>query len=201
MNNKAAVEFLKEIEKFKTCERTCRTTDTTRAESDAEHSWHLATFLLLLEDELTGVDFAKVLKLALIHDLPEIYAGDTNPYRGDLKNKEENEKEAANKLFNILPSTPRLKFKQLFEEYLNQTTVEARFVKSADKLMPLIQNLCTNNEYSSYRKLQVDYQEAKDYLDQYFQVDDILKTLYESLLEEAKVKGVFFNNNKRINKS
>ena len=49
MNNEAVADFLKEIEKFKTCERTCRTTDTTRAESDAEHSWHLATFLLLLD--------------------------------------------------------------------------------------------------------------------------------------------------------
>jgi putative hydrolase of HD superfamily len=105
MNNEAVVDFLKEIEKFKTCERTCRTTDTTRAESDAEHSWHLATFLLLLEDELPEVDFTRVLKLALIHDLPEIYAGDTNPYRSDLTNKEENEKVAADKLFNMLPST------------------------------------------------------------------------------------------------
>lgn len=192
MNNEAVVDFLKEIEKFKTCERTCRTTDTTRAESDAEHSWHLATFLLLLEDELPEADFPKVLKLALIHDLPEIYAGDTNPYRGDLTNKEENEKAAADKLFNMLPSTPKLKFKQLFEEYLNQTTIEARLVKSADKLMPLIQNLCTNNEYSSYRKLEVDYQEAKEYLDKYFQTGGVLKQMYENLLQEAKAKGVFY---------
>lgn len=192
MNNEAVVDFLKEIEKFKTCERTCRTTDTTRAESDAEHSWHLATFLLLLEDELPEVDFTRVLKLALIHDLPEIYAGDTNPYRSDLKNKEENEKAAADKLFNMLPSTPKLKFKQLFEEYLNQTTIEARLVKSADKLMPLIQNLCTNNEYSSYRKLEVDYQEAKEYLDKYFQTSGVLKQMYENLLQEAKAKGVFY---------
>ena len=192
MNNKAVVDFLKEIEKFKTCERTCRTTDTTRAESDAEHSWHLATFLLLLEDELPEADFPKVLKLALIHDLPEIYAGDTNPYRSDLTNKEENEKAAADKLFNMLPSTPKLKFKQLFEEYLNQTTIEARLVKSADKLMPLIQNLCTNNEYSSYRKLEVDYQEAKEYLDKYFQTGGVLKQMYENLLQEAKAKGVFY---------
>jgi putative hydrolase of HD superfamily len=194
MNNEAVVDFLKEIEKFKTCERTCRTTDTTRAESDAEHSWHLATFLLLLEDELPEVDFTRVLKLALIHDLPEIYAGDTNPYRSDLTNKEENEKVAADKLFNMLPSTLQHKFTELFEEYLNQTTIEARLVKSADKLMPLIQNLCTNNEYSSYRKLEVDYQEAKDYLDKYFKTDGILKQMYETLLQEAKVKGVFFNN-------
>ena len=192
MNNEAVVDFLKEIEKFKTCERTCRTTDTTRAESDAEHSWHLATFLLLLEDELPEADFPKVLKLALIHDLPEIYAGDTNPYRGDLTNKEANEKAAADKLFNMLPSTPKLKFKQLFEEYLNQTTIEARLVKSADKLMPLIQNLCTNNEYSSYRKLEVDYQEAKEYLDKYFQTGGVLKQMYENLLQEAKAKGVFY---------
>ena len=192
MNNKAVVDFLKEIEKFKTCERTCRTTDTTRAESDAEHSWHLATFLLLLEDELPEADFPKVLKLALIHDLPEIYAGDTNPYRSDLTNKEANEKAAADKLFNMLPSTPKLKFKQLFEEYLNQTTIEARLVKSADKLMPLIQNLCTNNEYSSYRKLEVDYQEAKEYLDKYFQTGGVLKQMYENLLQEAKAKGVFY---------
>jgi len=192
MNNEAVVDFLKEIEKFKTCERTCRTTDTTRAESDAEHSWHLATFLLLLEDELPEADFPKVLKLALIHDLPEIYAGDTNPYRSDLTNKEENEKAAADKLFNMLPSTPKLKFKQLFEEYLNQTTIEARLVKSADKLMPLIQNLCTNNEYSSYRKLEVDYQEAKEYLDKYFQTGGVLKQMYENLLQEAKAKGVFY---------
>jgi putative hydrolase of HD superfamily len=194
MNNEAVVDFLKEIEKFKTCERTCRTTDTTRAESDAEHSWHLATFLLLLEDELPEVDFTRVLKLALIHDLPEIYAGDTNPYRSDLTNKEENEKVAADKLFNMLPSTLQHKFTELFEEYLSQTTIEARLVKSADKLMPLIQNLCTNNEYSSYRKLEVDYQEAKDYLDKYFKTDGILKQMYETLLQEAKVKGVFFNN-------
>ena len=192
MNNEAVVDFLKEIEKFKTCERTCRTTDTTRAESDAEHSWHLATFLLLLEDELPEADFTKVLKLALIHDLPEIYAGDANPYRSDLTNKEENKKATADKLFNMLPSTPKLKFKQLFEEYLNQTTIEARLVKSADKLMPLIQNLCTNNEYSSYRKLEVDYQEAKEYLDKYFQTGGVLKQMYENLLQEAKAKGVFY---------
>ena len=101
---------------------------------------------------------------------------------------------SADKLFNMLPSTLQHKFTELFEEYLNQTTIEARLVKSADKLMPLIQNLCTNNEYSSYRKLEVDYQEAKDYLDKYFKTDGILKQMYETLLQEAKVKGVFFNN-------
>lgn len=92
MEIEATINFLKEIEKFKTCERTCQTTRDGRAESDAEHSWHLAVFLILIENKLDNIDFAKLLKIALIHDLPEIYAGDTNPYRGDTNNKEEKEK-------------------------------------------------------------------------------------------------------------
>jgi putative hydrolase of HD superfamily len=58
------IDFLKIIEQFKTCKRTCRTTDRARPESDVEHSWHLATFLLLLEDEFNSVDFTKMLKIA-----------------------------------------------------------------------------------------------------------------------------------------
>jgi catechol 2,3-dioxygenase-like lactoylglutathione lyase family enzyme len=47
----STIRFLKEIEKFKTCERTCHTTRAGRSESNAEHSWHLAVFLILLENE------------------------------------------------------------------------------------------------------------------------------------------------------
>ena len=193
VNIESIVDFVKVIEQFKTCKRHCRTTDQTRHESDAEHSWHLATFLLLLEDDLEDVDFKKILKIALIHDLPEIFSGDTNPYRGDTKNKEENEKKAAQRLFSVLPDGIKEKFEDLFKEYLDQNTIESRIVKSADKLMPLIQNLCTNENYSSYRELDVQYQEVKDYMDAYFQSDDILKSFYKKLLEESNKKGVFYN--------
>jgi putative hydrolase of HD superfamily len=193
MKTEAIINFLKTIEQFKTCERSCRTTDNTRPESDAEHTWHLATFLLLLEDEFSGVDFTRLLKIALLHDLPEIFAGDTNPYRGDTSKKEENEKKAAEELFSLLPHNIKGKFKDLFNEYLEQNTIESQIVKSADKLMPLIQNICTNESHSSYRELEVQYQEVKEYLDRYFPVDGILKSFYKKLLEEASDSGVFHN--------
>ena len=190
MEIESTIDFLKEIEKFKTCERTCQTTCAGRAESDAEHSWHLAVFLVLLESEFENIDFAKLLKLALIHDLPEIYAGDTNPYRGDTINKEENEKNAAEKLFSILPDPAAQKFSSLFEEYIKQESPEARIVKSADKLMPLIQNLCTNDRHSSYRKLNVEYPEVVEYMGKFFS-GGVLDTFYRTLLSEAHRKGVF----------
>lgn len=190
------IAFLKVIEQFKSCTRQCRTSDTTRAESDAEHSWHLATFFVMLENEFDHVDFTQILKLALIHDLPEIYAGDTNPYRGDTSNKEENERSAAKKLFSILPDPAKSTFNSLFREYLDQKSVEAQIVKAADKLMPLIQNICTCESYSSYRDLKVEYYEVKKYMDPFFQEEGVLKNFYLMLLEEARERGVFYKGKK-----
>ena len=190
MEIETTINFLKEIEKFKTCERTCQTTRDGRAESDAEHSWHLAVFLILLENKLDNIDFAKLLKIALIHDLPEIYAGDTNPYRGDTNNKEEKEKKAAERLFSMLPESAAKDLSSLFDEYIDQKSLESRIVKSADKLMPLIQNLCTNERHSSYRKLNVEYGEVLEYMNKYFS-GGVLEKFYQSLLSEAHDNGVF----------
>ncbi|MBU2513985.1 HD domain-containing protein [bacterium] len=187
------LDFLKEIETFKTCERTCHTTKIGRAESDAEHSWHLALFLMLFEKEFESVDFTKLLKMALIHDLPELYAGDTNPYRGETKNKEENEEIAARELFSRLPDFIGENLISLFAEYQKQESAESRLVKSADKLMPLVQNLCTNEHHSSYRKLKVKTEEVEHYMGQYFTDDSFLKKLYSILLKECKEKGVFYS--------
>ncbi len=190
MKIESIIDFLKEIEKFKTCERVCQTTSTGRAESDAEHSWHLTVFLILLENEFENIDFAKLLKMALIHDLPEIYAGDTNPYRGDTNNKEEKEKNAAQNLFSILPDPAAKSLSSLFDEYIKQESLESRIVKSADKLMPLIQNLCTNAHHSSYRKLNVEYREVLQYMSKYFS-GGVLEQFYRRLLSEAHENGVF----------
>ena len=190
MEIESIVGFLKEIERFKACERTCQTTRIGRAESDAEHSWHLAVFLVLLESEFEHLDFAKMIKMALIHDLPEIYAGDTNPYRGDLINKEENERQAAEKIFGNLPDEIGRKLASLFDEYIEQQSAESKIVKAADKLMPLIQNLCTNENHSSYRQLDVTYEEVVAYMDKFFS-NGILKLFYERLRSEANQSGVF----------
>lgn len=195
MKIESTIEFLKEIEKFKSCERECRTTGVERPESDAEHSWHLAVFLILLENEFEDVDFARMLKLALIHDLPEIYAGDTNPYRGDTDNKKENEIKAAERLFAKLPHGAFQNLTSLFNEYMEQETIESQIVKSADKLMPLIQNLCTNEHHSSYRKLKVTYEEVVEYMDPFFS-KGVLKNFYQRLLAEAHQKGVFYDPDK-----
>jgi putative hydrolase of HD superfamily len=183
---------MKVCETFKACERDCQTSRPGRAESDAEHTWHLALFLMLLEKDLPGVDFQRLIKIALIHDMPEIYAGDTNPYRDDTSRKDEKERQAADKLFELLPPDLETEFKGLFQEYQDQRTLEARMVKSADKLLPLVQNIRTHGSHSSYRRLKVRFEEVKRYMDPFFTPDDVLGELYARLLAEARDLGVFY---------
>lgn len=191
MQLKSVIPFALELEKFKTCLRTCKTSMPGRGESDAEHSWHLAAVLMLLEDDFPELDFYQVLKLALIHDLPEIYAGDTNPYRDNVQNKAEKELQSAKQLYSLLPGKLQHKMWQLFEEYEHQSSEEARLVKRIDKLMPLLQNLCTNRNYSSYRALEVNKAEARTYLEPYFPAEAKEAELFELLFNRANEAGVF----------
>ena len=71
------VEFIKEIEKLKSVTRFNRTLDG-RLENSAEHSWQGAIAAMVLQDYYPEkLNMEKTMSLLLIHDLGEIYAGDT----------------------------------------------------------------------------------------------------------------------------
>src|SRR3989338_7739397 len=129
------IGFLREIEEFKTLYRKIILKDS-RFESDAEHTWHMCMFALLLKDEMSSnLNLEKVFKLALIHDLPEIYAGDTYAFDEEgKKTKAEREEKAARELFSKLPEDLCKEMHELFVEYENLKSPEARFVKAIDKI-------------------------------------------------------------------
>ncbi|MEH7047230.1 HD domain-containing protein [Bacillus thuringiensis] len=70
------ISFVKELEHLKNPLRTAWTKDK-RQESVAEHSWRLAPFFFVLEDHFLNIDFNKIIRMCLIHDLGEAYEGDT----------------------------------------------------------------------------------------------------------------------------
>ena len=61
--------------------------------------------------------------------------------------------------------------------------------------MPLIQNLCTNEQHSAYRARKVSYEEVVAYMDDFFP-EGVLKPFYEKLLAEADQEGVFHSSTK-----
>lgn len=106
-------------------------------ESDVEHSYHLA----LSAAELAGTYFPEldtglVTQFALVHDLPELHAGDVpsfNISNEDRAKKEQAEKEALSRLLRELPPYTA----QLLERYERQEEPEARFVRFVDKVLPV----------------------------------------------------------------
>ncbi len=141
------IEFITEIDKLKQIFRQNVVIGTKRNENDAEHSWHLAIMAVLLAEYSTdkNIDILKVIKLVLIHDLVEIDAGDTFCYdeRGYL-DKDEREQKAADRLFNILPQDQAQEIFELWREFEEVNTPEAKFAACLDRFQPLILNYNTN---------------------------------------------------------
>lgn len=113
-----------------------------RRENDAEHSFHLALFAILLaEYSNEPVDVLKVIKTVLIHDIVEIDAGDTYLYdaKGN-ETKRERETKAADRLFGLLPDDQRDEYRRLWEEFEAKSTPEARFASAIDRVQPMLLN-------------------------------------------------------------
>lgn len=137
------IEFIVEIDKSKEILRQSILINNPRNENDAEHSWHLAVMAILLSEysESNELDILHVIKMVLIHDLIEIYAGDTFCYdKKANKDKFLREQEAAEKLFNILPSDQTQEFLNLWHEFEELKTPEARFASCLDRIQPLLLN-------------------------------------------------------------
>ena len=99
-NLKNDINFILEIDKMKRVKRQSLNLDKVTFEDDAQHSFHVALAALTLKDYTDReIDINKVVKMLLVHDLVEIYAGDTFAYDTEgYKDKYEREMEAANKI-------------------------------------------------------------------------------------------------------
>jgi putative hydrolase of HD superfamily len=133
--------FLKESEKLKLVERIPYLSDKKRRENDAEHSWHLALMVMVLSKDLDPeVDVAKACKMAIIHDLAEVYTGDDWVTDQNAKAQRQiEEKNAFEKLCNLLPNDIANDLKELQEEYEEVKTPEAKLVKALDKICYVMQ--------------------------------------------------------------
>ncbi|MEU3985782.1 HD domain-containing protein [Streptomyces sp. NPDC026672] len=136
------IEFIIEADRLKDVFRQSPLLAADRKENDAEHSWHLALMTLVLAEYADEpVDIGKVLALVVVHDLVEIYAGDTFLYDTTAAaDQEAREREAADKLFALLPADQRDLFRSLWDEFEERSTPEARFAKAMDRLQPLLLN-------------------------------------------------------------
>ena len=133
------IEFYKILEKLCQVKRDNLMTDG-RHETDSDHMFKLCFLVMMITPYLKKkVDYAKMLELALVHDIVEAKSGDVslsaqydNP---KVKAKKiADEKEAIEHYKKILPSPLGDNVYDLFMEYENKSTREAQIVYILDKL-------------------------------------------------------------------
>eukprot|EP01132_Coremiostelium_polycephalum_P010957 gene10957-13424_t len=114
-------------------------------ESISDHMYRMAMFGMCLDKSIVGVDGGsidkvKCMKMALVHDLGESLVGDFTP--DDKITKDEKytlEKDAMIKITNTLSSEVGQEIFNLWQEYEDCSTNEAKLVKDFDKFEMILQ--------------------------------------------------------------
>ncbi len=125
-----------------------------RKESTAEHTWSslmLADYFLEIEDLV--IDRLKIYELIMYHDIIEIETGDipVSP-EIDIAYKKLIENNAIAPLKKRLPTPLGEKFVNLFNEFEENKTLEAKFSNAVDKFDAIIHQLNNKEDWKLWTK-------------------------------------------------
>ena len=142
---KNIVNFFKIAEKLECEYRITRMSDDAQ-QSVASHSWNMAMMAIAMESYFVRkYDMSKVLKLCVLHDLPEAIAHDIPLHQqNDACRMEKSMQEACaiNKIIDMLKN-PYVA--DCFNEYEKRVSPESKLVKALDRLDTTVQHLCAKD--------------------------------------------------------
>ena len=190
-NLKNSVDFIKEIEKLKSVTRFNRTLDG-RFENSAEHSWQGAIAAIVLQDYYPEkLKMEKVISMLLIHDLGEIYAGDTWVFDDEKKvHSHDRELESIEKTMSLLPEDKYLNMKNLWLEFEKGQSAESRYARVIDALVPLINHLEVSELNYNPDNISADMVlDKKKFIKS--ESEELWK-LTEDLIQESVERGLYF---------
>ena len=138
--------FLLELDALKRVNRRSYVTQTTRKENSAEHSWHLAMACWSIAELFAlDVNHEKLLKMALVHDLGEIDAGDTFLY-ADTRTDAHVEERAGIARLQRERGNGISDLSEVWEAQETGSSKESQLLRVVDRLLPFLLNLNTNGK-------------------------------------------------------
>jgi 5'-deoxynucleotidase len=156
--------------------------DISSPESVADHSYSMCMMSMVLSD-IIDLDTEHIMKMASLHDLAESFVGDYMPDKISYEEKVLLEDKAMIKIISKLPSFLRGKYLDIWNEYIDNSTISAKFVHRMDKLEMALQ--AKEYEFEGYSKqsLQIFLKSATDYIsnDGFDIVFEILQTIIDDL--------------------
>ena len=192
---KNQLKFLEIADDMKQIFRQSTLIDGSRYENDAEHSWHFALTAMTLFEHcaLDGVNIDRVIKMAIVHDLVEVFAGDT-PAQDVAANidKEEREREAADRLFALLPEKQAREYRSLWEEFDAMETHDAIYASAVDRFQSFY-NIHMSGTGSAWVKYNATAERARTRMLPLKKAIPSLWQWVEDAIEENVAKGFLLN--------
>lgn len=147
MNEKTILKLFLEVGKLKRVKRAGWVLKNIPSpESVADHSFG-TSFMALILGTMLGLDVMKLLKMSLLHDIPEIITGDITPHCGiPVNEKYKMEKKAIRKLNGIFNDNNSY-LVDIWDEYESKSSPEAKLLKNIDKLEMAIQAFEYKKQY------------------------------------------------------
>lgn len=187
----AVLTFQRLLNEFRTIERVIRVNGEDRWENDVEHSYQLAMLAWMLVNHLElDLDITKVLQYALVHDLVEVYAGDTffiERVRGKEDDKMQRERKARQTLKDNFPECTWLH--TIINAYESGEDAESAFVYALDKVQPILNIYLDNGRTWQEKGIALDqlhaYKEEK--VARSSAVASLYKELYKRLKEQPEL--------------
>ena len=129
-------DFILEIDKEKNIYRQTHLSGHGRNENDAEHAWHMAIMVYLLQEYANEpINVGKTMLMCLIHDIVEI------DYDEEAKKTQQlREEQAKERIFSLLPEDQKASLTELFDEFEANESPESRFAHAIDNLQPFLLN-------------------------------------------------------------
>ncbi|XP_023946353.2 5'-deoxynucleotidase HDDC2 [Bicyclus anynana] len=161
VENKKILEFLELVGRLKHVKRTgwviC---DINECETIAGHMYRMGimTFLLTEENNPTKLDRFRCLQIALIHDLAECIVGDLTPHCGVSPEEKHRREDEAMKTIAELTGIAGDRMYDLYKEYENQTSPEAKFAKDLDRYDMILQAFEYEKRENAPKKLEEFFQ-------------------------------------------
>lgn len=155
----------------------------TSPESVADHSYSMCMMSMILA-EIINLDSGHIMKMVIIHDLAESLVGDHMPDDISSEEKQLVEDKAMKKIISKLPNSLRKKYLNIWNEYNDNITVNAKFVHNMDKLEMVLQ--AKEYEFEGYPKelLQPFIKSATDYISN--ERFDLVFEILHAIIDDSK---------------